>query len=646
MQPLQPHHEQPQRQPNNGAPSTAATLQRWTQQVIREGQDRSIAERIPVLLHYLDRERNSLSRTSLLQTLESMAYWQKTYKAVPAHRLWNKLLESYQSAESNEPPLKAATALQLVKLGLKLKMPPCDYWNTVLLPRLTKGDALARLTVNDLILLSSQTPLDLSKRIRKQRHEASLPQLLTLLQNCSKDATTSYTLLQELLHRFYDPASEDLTDPLPPSQVARILRHCRHVFLGPDDKLVPLLQHWLSDTDWSLATPKDVSFTLQTVGKWHLQPLPTRLVEDVHWSRSTPPHHLLTTLRNAVLLYEPHQLESFGSTIAPILREKSYLQQLSLRQLANVAWCAQKAKWKDAEFGQIWAQTVLCSKQPCSGQAASRMLLAMVVNDGFVTVEHRAQVMEKLGRYLLSNDLKPMDVSSAMYAYAKAEYWSDITIFGYLLHLQARHLERYSVRQVAQSLWACAKMIGVNGDALLVPPFYGNTQRLAAHLADRAEILSTKDTAQTLWALAKLGVEDPEIVTPLAKQANNLSDWLNAQEISNIFWALSKVGSKDYATVFALTQRVCGDDAPPFQAKEAASIVYALGRMNIREEQAFQKLSAIVMEQIDTASAQAVANVMWAHNAVHIQPPQALLDSWAIEKLGIVAVQPRKGIVP
>ena len=76
-------------------------------------------------------------------------------------------------------------------------------------------------------------------------------------------------------------------------------------------------------------------------------------------------------------------------------------------------------------------------------------------------------------------------------------------------------------------------------------------------------------------------------------------------------------------------------------SQEASIIIYALGRMNIRDIDVFRNLTNYVLQyHINTASAQTIANILWAHQTVHIEPPRQLLDSWASLKLpGLVIAQ-------
>lgn len=167
---------------------------------------------------------------------------------------------------------------------------------------------------------------------------------------------------------------------------------------------------------------------------------------------------------------------------------------------------------------------------------------------------------------------------------------------------------------------------------------------MARYLGIHSSELTNRDVTQSLWALGMLRISDPDITRPLTRRAQDLADELNTQEVANILLALSRIKSEEFKAVFDLTRRFASVDklvvARP-TTQEAANILYSLGRLNIRDEEVFKFLSSILMENIEETSAQAVANVLWAHRIVHIPPPRQLLDRWTIKKLGLVSVQPR-----
>jgi precorrin-6x reductase len=69
--------------------------------------------------------------------------------------------------------------------------------------------------------------------------------------------------------------------------------------------------------------------------------------------------------------------------------------------------------------------------------------------------------------------------------------------------------------------------------------------------------------------------------------------------------------------------------------QEAANILYSLGKLEIKDADAFESISNILMRQLQDASSQAIANALWAYDVVALDPPVGLMGCWAREKLGI-----------
>ncbi|CAB9513998.1 expressed unknown protein [Seminavis robusta] len=279
-----------------------------------------------------------------------------------------------------------------------------------------------------------------------------------------------------------------------------------------------------------------------------------------------------------------------------------------------------------------------------------------------------------LGGHLLTDDLSTRDISSALCAYAKASYIQDMGIFDHLAGLMAARLDECSTRQMAQSLWACGKMTvweqqqqqqrqlegaeqGDPEDSCLdhSPPYLPSANQIATFLTEHNKQMkmNAQDVAQSMWAMGRLQTvqkdisdEYSEIMEKLVSRATILAPRLTMQETSNVLWGMSMTGFRCCdPLVQSFTDRILHVHEFALEKpspKEAASIMIALGRMDIQDEQVFEALSNDMLDQIECASAQAIANALWAHRAVHIPPPEQLLDRWAIEKLGLVAVRPRQ----
>lgn len=175
-------------------------------------------------------------------------------------------------------------------------------------------------------------------------------------------------------------------------------------------------------------------------------------------------------------------------------------------------------------------------------------------------------------------------------------------------------------------------------------PFERAAFEMARYLGIHSPALTSRDVTQSLWALGMLQISDPDVTRPLIRRAQDLAQELNTQEVANILLALSRIRSEEFKAIFDLTRRFTSVDKSALtrpSTQEAANIIYSLGRLNIRDEDVFMYLSSILMENIGETSAQAIANVLWAHRIVHIPPPRELLDRWTIKKLGLLSVQPQ-----
>ena len=274
-----------------------------------------------------------------------------------------------------------------------------------------------------------------------------------------------------------------------------------------------------------------------------------------------------------------------------------------------------------------------------------------------------SDLFHNLGGNLLtdsSEELSPRDISAALCAYAKASYVQDMGIFDHLAEALASRVDECSIRQVTQSLWACGKMANwelqqeiqeeestFSNRQSQPPPYLPSAEEFAAFLSQRQDDMTSTDLAQTFWALGRLeGMHSqydcgsPAVtVSAFLPSATKLAPHLTSPEIANILWGMSQSGGRDCSSsVQSITERLldlhhsASDDISP---QEAASVMLALGRMKIVNEDLFEALSNEILDQLDTASAQTIANALWAYRALYMSPPRQLLDRWAIERLGL-----------
>jgi hypothetical protein len=405
--------------------------------------------------------------------------------------------------------------------------------------------------------------------------------------------------------------------------------------------------------------------------------------------RWAKPHDINTIVR--IIAFLPASrifiLRPYYISIGRLLLHEPFLQQCTALELSNFAWFM-AYKSKNFFHGGLEDDVILALGnrilqpdivQTCTSQHACRILSAFTsLHESATTAMDRpisshpvddllSSLFQSLGEYLLSS-LSVSEISSAIYSYAKAVYTFDMGIFDQLVdEFVTRvmdHPTSCTLRQICQAIWSCGKMMIMESssghDDMLEfdeadrssrqsakmkktapPPYYPSFVLLVQTAAQQAEEMTAPDVTQTLWALARCGGLDDNnaVLEPLLRRAQALSHHLNSSERACILWSICKLqisSPRGAEIVFTLT-RPLADPAAALQLdqpQEASIVLYALGRMNIRDVQVFRHLTqAILRHHIHTASAQTIANILWAHRTVFIEPPPQLLERWATVKL-------------
>ena len=262
------------------------------------------------------------------------------------------------------------------------------------------------------------------------------------------------------------------------------------------------------------------------------------------------------------------------------------------------------------------------------------------------------ELFYSLSPSLLAQTVGPMHSSRAMWAMAKASYTADAGIFDHLAERMSHHIRLGSVEviDVAQSLWACAKMSSwedplrdqsASGISNSLPYLYSASE-MAYYLSMNTNPMSSKDIAQAIWSCGRLKIMNSLILRPLCCAAINVGN-INSHEMANILWGLAKVdfhkdpNSRELIIVLSKRireRRIISHCSP----QEASNILYALAKMNTADEETFSAMTGVILSQLTNATAQTIANTLWAHECVRIKPPRAMLDLWVKEKLDINGV--------
>jgi len=172
-----------------------------------------------------------------------------------------------------------------------------------------------------------------------------------------------------------------------------------------------------------------------------------------------------------------------------------------------------------------------------------------------------------------------------------------------------------------------------------LPPYVTCADKYIRFLIANQARMTPKHLSQTIWAIGRLRLSDSYIIiNEMGDIASRLCPKLNAREVANIVWGLSKVDYDKPEIISQLIHHAIDSPNKGCTAQEAANMLFALGKLQIREREVFASLSSILRTQLHEATSQAIANALWAHEVVGIEPPPELLSTWAQDRLGMAVL--------
>lgn len=461
-------------------------------------------------------------------------------------------------------------------------------------------------------------------------------------------------------------------------QVADILCSCVVFEMNKEEKVIlDVCDHLAQEKLMNQCNAKDISRIL-----WSLQRLQlydqTDLISllqrrfigllGMYGPNVCDPKTLNTILRSLVMMlpssmeHSPDTMALFQGVDILLLSDKRFLSRCNEFEISNICWAIAKAKYYKKETLQLISERMLDRDilATCSPSSASRILWSMTtLNEQASSLEDVDEGMQdllfemfsSLGGIMLSSKLAPVDCAHALWSMAKSSYALDMNVFDHLAKVLACDfmLERATVQQVVIALWSCGKMYSwedtakekIEYGSVTTPSYVFSARAYATFLVSFSGRLSPKDVAQSIWALGRLKITDESIIKPLSLLASQMvaDGSFNPQEVANILWGLSKVGFKNTSTITPFLEEIkTSSIMDRCSSQEAANILYALGRMKIRDQEAFNVLNSVLMKHLHQATPQAMANVLWAHECVGLQPPMELFNRWTKEKLNITGL--------
>lgn len=342
---------------------------------------------------------------------------------------------------------------------------------------------------------------------------------------------TYYTLAAE----FFKATESTEDNPTSPSEAYLLWQVSRDLSLNPEDALRTTIMNRLEAnsnyliqkaTLRELALLSDVfllSITFKTtqivrrIGQV-LESDPTVIAGEVHpWiissvlryavlaipkteTRDAPGKHaLLELLRQPPVADRSNELlvMPFKRVLLDLLHRSDFLMRASADHIANFLWFLHSVRLysKNAIFalGNRVLDPDVSSN--CSSKVACRLLGSFTAVfffsedwDDSGLVDERQDLLSRifaaLGEHLLTVNMSVLDISTALYAYGKASFVQDMGVFDHLTTQMVDRIrkndEAITLRQVAQSLWACGKMSGKSKSPVPLSnfPLFIQTHRL------------------------------------------------------------------------------------------------------------------------------------------------------------------------
>ena len=143
-----------------------------------------------------------------------------------------------------------------------------------------------------------------------------------------------------------------------------------------------------------------------------------------------------------------------------------------------------------------------------------------------------------------------------------------------------------------------------------------------------APSFNAQNAANSLWALATLGVSDAAVVGPLAHAAVRVAPSFNAQDAANSLWAVATLGVSDAAVVGPLACAAVRV-APSFNAQDAANSLWAVATLGVSDGGVVGPLACAAVRVAPSFNLLHVQQALQAHCAV----PGGCLDAAALGEL-------------
>jgi very-short-patch-repair endonuclease len=181
----------------------------------------------------------------------------------------------------------------------------------------------------------------------------------------------------------------------------------------------------------------------------------------------------------------------------------------------------------------------------------------------------------------------------------------------FLIEMYHNKIVDLNEQGIANTLWAMATL-GIENPGLVTS--------LGCRAIDISSYFNEQNIANTLWAMATLGIENPGLFKSLSHRAIDISSSFKAQEIANTLWAMASLGIENPSLVNSLCRRAI-DISSSFKAQEIANTLWAMASLGIENPGLVNSLCRRAIDISSSFNAQGIANTLWAMATLGIENP-------------------------
>ena len=139
--------------------------------------------------------------------------------------------------------------------------------------------------------------------------------------------------------------------------------------------------------------------------------------------------------------------------------------------------------------------------------------------------------------------------------------------------------------------------------------------------------MNPQDIANTVWGLATIGVNNPELLNALAQQAIERVRDMNSQDVANIVWSYATLGITNQILMETLAERAI-ELHQGMDPQSIANIMWAYATLNTQNRKLMDVFAERTLQIYQHMSPQNIANIAWAFASTRIEH-KPLMDTLA-----------------